>query len=143
MNSDLPPPVLIRRLAAIMYDSLLLCGVLFMAGVPLLLIPDGVRGGSWTIELVIQLYLVLVCLIFFGWFWTHGGQTLGMRAWRLRVVHSSGSSIGWRSASIRFFSAILSWTILGMGFWWSIFDREKLAWHDHLSGTKLIRLPKT
>lgn len=142
MKTDSQQPALIRRLAAIMYDSLLLCGVLFLAGLPLPMIPAAVRD-SWGAQLLIQVYLVLVCLLFFGWFWTHGGQTLGMRAWRLRVVDMHGSSVTWRPAVIRFFGAILSWAVLGLGFWWSLFDRDKLAWHDRLSRTRLIRVPKS
>lgn len=140
-DPDHPAPTLLRRLAAISYDSLLLYGVLFLAGLPLPLIPGDLRE-TWGVEFLVQSYLVFVCLLFFGWFWTHGGQTPGMRAWRLKVIGMHGSSVAWRPAVIRFFSAILSWAVLGLGFWLSLFDRDKLAWHDHLSRTRLILLPK-
>ena len=142
MDTDPAPPALIRRFAAIGYDTLLLSGVLFLAGLPLPLIPDAVRE-NWGVQLTIQAYLILICLLFFGWFWTHGGQTLGMRAWRLKVVAADGSPVGWRSAVTRYFCAILSWVALGLGFWWSLVDRERLTWHDRLSRTRLIRLKKT
>jgi uncharacterized RDD family membrane protein YckC len=86
--------------------------------------------------------LLLAAFLFFGWFWTRGGQTLGMRAWRLKVVDEQGRSLTWLLALRRFAAAAFSWTALGAGFWWAIFDREKRAWHDRLSGTHLVVLPK-
>ncbi len=136
------PGSLPRRMAAIVYDCLLLWGILFLAGLPLPIVPEHVRE-HWVVQTLIQVYLLSTCLVFFGWFWTHGGQTLGMRAWQLRVVGADGASVTWRSAVIRFFSAMLSWAALGLGFWWVLIDRQKLAWHDHLSGTRLIRLTKS
>jgi uncharacterized RDD family membrane protein YckC len=87
-------------------------------------------------------YLVSTCLLFFIWFWTHGGQTLGMRAWRLKVVGVDGGPIGWRAAVVRCFGAILSWSALGLGYLWILVDREKLAWHDRMSATRLSLIPK-
>lgn len=134
-------PSLLRRLAAIIYDSLLLCGVLFLASSPLPFVND-VFGQMWWVRLITQIYLMSTCLLFFGWFWVHGGQTLGMRAWRLKVVQLDGSSLTWRLATIRFFSAILSWLALGLGFFWILLDKDKKAWHDRLSQTRLIVQPK-
>ncbi|MCB1639748.1 MAG: RDD family protein, partial [Thiothrix sp.] len=75
----------------------------------------------------------------FGWFWTHGGQTLGMRAWKIRVTDEYGRTLNWQQAFFRYTMAILSWLMLGVGFWIAIFDPQKLAWHDRLSRTRLIR----
>lgn len=135
------PSGLTRRLAAAAYDLLLLCGVLFLAGLPLPTIPDDVRN-SWAGQISVRVYLVSVCLLFFCWFWTHGGQTLGMRAWRVRVVAPGGSPVTWNAAVRRFFGAILSWIALGAGFWSSLFRSDKLTWHDRLSGTRLVQVPK-
>ena len=134
-------PSLLRRLAAIFYDALLLVGVLFVASLPLPFIPQDI-DDVWWIRLLVQAYLLLVCLLFFAWFWVHGGQTLGMRAWRLQVTKSDGSPITWNSAVIRFFSAILSWLVFGLGFLWVLVDKERKAWHDRLSNTTLSLEPK-
>ena len=96
----------------------------------------------WWVRLLIQLYLLTASLLFFGWFWVHGGQTLGMRAWRLKVVQLDGSGLDWRLSAIRFFTAMLSWLVFGLGFLWVMFDKDKKAWHDHLSRTVLISLAK-
>ena len=141
MRVDPPPPGLIRRLAAIVYDSLLLAGVLIVAGLPLPALPEAV-SSSLAGQLSVRVYLLFVCALFFCWFWTHGGQTLGMRAWRLRVVGPGGAAVRWPAALARFFSAALSWLALGAGFWWSLVDRDRLTWHDRISNTRLIRVPK-
>jgi len=86
--------------------------------------------------------LLLVSFLFFGWFWMRGGQTLGMRAWRLKVIADTGSAVTWSQALRRFVAAGLSWAALGLGYWWAMVDREKRAWHDTLSGTRVVVLPK-
>jgi uncharacterized RDD family membrane protein YckC len=123
------------------YDGLLLFGVLFVAAIPLTWLPDAFRSLGW-VRLGTQLYLLGICAAFFVWFWVHGGQTLGMRAWRLRLVSHAGGSVAPRRAILRFFGALLSLACLGLGFAWMLFDREGLAWHDRLSKTRLMVEPK-
>lgn len=122
-----------RRLAAVFYDGMILVALFFFATIPVVLLHGGAVEGSP----LFTLYLLLVAFAFYGWFWTHGGQTLGMRAWRTRLVRHDGAPVRWRDAAVRFMGALLSWTVLGAGFWWTLFDREGLAWHDRLSGTEL------
>jgi uncharacterized RDD family membrane protein YckC len=64
---------------------------------------EAVRPGNpWF-----SFYLLSVCFLFFGWFWTHGGQTLGMRAWKIRLQRTDGKGLGWWQALLRFFLASL------------------------------------
>jgi uncharacterized RDD family membrane protein YckC len=65
-----------------------------------------------------------------------------MLAWRLKLVQSDGAPVTWPLAATRFAAAFLSWTCLGLGFLWVLVDRDKLAWHDRMSGTRLRLLPK-
>lgn len=137
-DTALPRCGLIRRLAAIVYDAILLFGIVFIASAlvqPLtrMISPD---NPFFT------LYFLAVVFAFFGWFWTHGGQTLGMRAWRVRVQRPDGQTISWGQALLRYLMAILSWVALGLGFLWSLVDREKRTWHDLVSETVLVVLPK-
>ena len=74
--------------------------------------------------------------------WRGGGQTLGMRPWRLRLSTADGGAPGWRALAIRYAVGTLSLLAAGLGFWWAWFDRDALAWHDRASGTRLQRLPK-
>ncbi len=130
------PPGLGRRFAAIAYDSLLLTAVLFVATAVLLPFTGGeaIRSGSgWY-----SVYLVAVSFGYFGWFWTHGGQTLGMRSWRLRLVGNRRNDATWQQALLRFVSAGFSWAAFGAGFFWLLVDPERLTWHDRISATRLV-----
>lgn len=127
---------LVRRLAAIFYDSLLCLAILFAATAVLLPFTEGeaVGSGTWWYTM----YLLVVCYGYFGWFWTHDGQTLGMMAWRFEVRTESGRRLNWQDAAVRFAAALLAWAPAGLGFLWALFDPQRLAWHDRLSGTKLV-----
>jgi uncharacterized RDD family membrane protein YckC len=74
--------------------------------------------------------------------WRRGGQTLGMRPWRLRVLTPGGVLASRRALWTRYALATLSWAILGLGFCWSLFERERRSWHDLGSRTVLLRQPK-
>ncbi len=129
-----------RRLAAILYDTMLLLAVLFIATALVMPLTGGEAVGAN--DPFLSTYLIGVAFLFFGGFWTHGGQTLGMRAWRIRLQTREGQAITWRHAGLRFLVAIVSWGVAGLGFLWALFDREGLTWHDRASGTVLVVLPK-
>lgn len=134
-----------RRLGAIFYDFLLIGASVFIVGGILSTIVAQVSGlgqitaGS-TLARLLFLVEILMAFGLFGWFWTHGGQTLGMRAWKIRVVDENGQAINWQQAGMRFASSIVSWLALGVGFLISIFDENNLTWHDRLSRTYLVRV---
>ena len=129
---------LLRRLLAILYDSLLLFSMLFFA--TLILMP-ATGGEAFTgANHLYHLYLSGCSFLYFGWQWVHGGQTLGMKAWRIQVITIHGYGINWTQAGVRFLAAALSWLLLGAGFLWAYFDREALAFHDRFSGTRLTRI---
>jgi len=140
INDDYPRCGLLRRLAAVAYDSLLLLAVLFIASAAVLPLTGGeavrARNPLFTS------YIFFVAFFFFGWFWTHGGQTLGMRAWRIRVQRYDGRAISWWQALLRYLVAYVSWAAAGLGFLWALVDREKLTWHDRYSESVLVVLPK-
>lgn len=133
------PPGLLRRLGAIFYDSLLLVAVLFFSTA--ILLPLNRGKAFQPDQLYYPVYLLAVSFLFFGWFWTHGGQTLGMRAWKLKVCSDGKAAISWPQALLRFTAALLSWSALGLGFIWILCNREKCAWHDRLSNTRIVRSP--
>jgi len=126
----------LRRLVAVLYDSLLLLAVLFFATAMLLPLN---HGAAFTPDqFFYPAYLLLVSFAFYGWFWTHGGQTLGLRAWKIAVLSEDGRPITWRQAALRFVCALLSWGCLGLGFWWILIDQDRKAWHDRLSKTAVF-----
>ena len=133
----------IKRTTIIIYDALLLVGVVMVCytllyGIASLLLPDSAQSSLLGKACKI-IYLLLAPFLFYGWFWTHGGQTLGMKAWHVYLVNQDGKFINWKTAFIRYCSAILSWACFGLGFTWILVDKRNLAWHDRLSGTQIIR----
>ena len=140
ITGEAKTPSLLRRLAAMVYDTLLLVAILFIATALVLPLTGGeaVESGNPFFSV----YILCVCFFFFGWFWTHRGQTLGMRAWRIRVQQPEGEPITWRQALLRFLAALVSWLALGLGFLWMLFDRDGLTWHDRWSNTRLVMLRK-
>lgn len=138
--ASLPHCGLLRRLGAIAYDSLLLAAVLILASGLALLVTGGetARPGNPFMTS----YFFLVSFLFYAWFWMHGGQTLGMRAWRIRVQQLDGRNITPWQALLRFIMSIIAWLPLGLGFLWSLFDREQRTWHDRFSETVLVVIPK-
>jgi uncharacterized RDD family membrane protein YckC len=139
---DQPYPTsgLLRRLAAGLYDGLLVIALLV---VPTLL-AMALRGGEPVPpgNLLFQALLLLTTGGFFTWFWSHGGQTLGMRAWRLRVEQQSGAPLTLPIALLRFAVGVVSLAAFGLGMLWILVDANKLAWHDRVAGTRVIVLPK-
>jgi uncharacterized RDD family membrane protein YckC len=128
-----------RRLAAMTYDALLVLA-LWMVAAATVVIPmgDEVRPGNP----LFQLYLLLVCYLYFAIFWRMGGQTLGMKAWRIRLVGIDGAKPSWLQTVIRFVTSILSLAAFGLGYAWSLFDRERRCWHDTASKTRIVLLPR-
>ena len=134
------PASLLRRLGAILYDSLLMIALLFLATIPFLATSseDAVKPETLTHQLV----LAAVVYAFLVGFWCKRGSTLGMLAWGLRVETDDGGLPSGRQGSIRFLIAILSWLALGLGFLWQLWDADRRTWHDRLSGTRLMHYPK-
>lgn len=126
---------LLRRLAALVYDSVLLSAVLFAATACVLPFNGGeaLEPRQW----LYPAYLLSVSAFFFGWFWTHGGQTLGMKAWGLRVCTHDGQPLGWRQAGARILASCVTFGTLGLGYLWVLVDPKQLTWHDRLSGTRV------
>lgn len=106
MTPAVPAPIW-RRCAAAVYDGLLLLGLWMVA-----LVLDTVVRDLFGLErnwAALRAYLFVVGLGFFGWSWTHGGQTLGMRAWRLRLRRIDGSNVRWLDAALRYALMLLCW----------------------------------
>ena len=129
------------RLLALVYDFFPVLALWFItAAVFTALHGDAVRGG-WlglvefaTLWLVAGLYAVLS--------WRRGGQTLGMRPWRLRVVAPGGGNASTRALWLRYAVGGLSLLLGGAGFWWAWIDRAGLTWHDRVSKTRMSRDPR-
>lgn len=129
-------PSPLRLVMVMLYDGLLLLSALMLATA----VPVSLNEGEAIADgnPFFLIYLFMICYVFYGWFWTHGGQTLGMRTWKVYLVGQYDVSITWRQAFIRCVAAFFSLALLGVGYFGMWFGKEKLSWHDKLSGTQLI-----
>lgn len=128
-----------RRLLALLYDLFAAIGIWFLiATVFILAHGDAVRGG-W-LGLLEFAALWSATGLYATASWRRGGQTLGMRPWKLKVAAVGGGVPSWRSAWLRYAVGTLSLLLGGIGFWWAWFDRQRLTLHDRASATRMVRL---
>ena len=137
-SHNYPNASLVKRLLAMMYDSMLVIAVWMTVSYIFLFFNDeqAVTGPIY------ESTLFLVTFLFCALFWTRSGQTLGMIAWRLRVESDQGQPVSAKQALLRFMAAIISAATLGMGYWWIMFDSDQLSWHDRWSNSRVVQLPK-
>ncbi|GGY42538.1 RDD family protein [Bacterioplanes sanyensis] len=144
-----PTATLSRRLAAMLYDSLVLISLYIMAGfivVALLkLINDGEFPGAlpWSISVSI---FFCVAFLYYTHSWLRGGQTIGMKAWRIALVnnnekHGQVLPLQLSQCMLRCGCGFFSLLAGGLGFWWMLFDRQQRTWHDMASVTRIIHRP--
>jgi uncharacterized RDD family membrane protein YckC len=135
-----------RRVAALLYDSVLLAAllVIYTSGAVFLnhrAAVEPATAGAWA-----YLYRAGLIGVIAGYYlvnWTRSGQTLGMRAWHLRVVTPSGQPLAWKAAAWRFVFGVFAWAPAALGVLWLYADREHLALHDRLSKTRVIHMKRS
>lgn len=140
---DKRPSGLFRRIASILYDWLLVLALLVLATVPFYMAAGGGEADIYNDNPLHQLMWLAVPFAFFVGFWTTRGRTLGMQSWGLQLEDREGRTPGAGRASIRFAAAIVSAAAFGLGFLWQLVDRDKMTWHDRLSGTRLMFYPRS
>jgi uncharacterized RDD family membrane protein YckC len=154
-----PVPGLRRRLAAMLYEGVVLFGVLMIAGLAFSTLTD--QRHALHGRLGMQIFLFVVLGVYFAWFWSHGGQTVAMKTWHVRVVRADGRPLTMAHGLVRY---LLSWmwflpalvaasalklhtsgaytAALGLGvavyaaLVWLLPDRQFL--HDRLARTRLV-----
>ena len=144
-NTQASPPLayagLFRRLFAIFYDAFLLAAILFIVSGFATAFNQGkaIETDSTFYPLYVFI-LFSLSYLYFAWFWIHGGQSLGMKTWRIQLQSTCDNKITWKTTTIRFICAIFSWSFFGLGFLWALFDKKNRCWHDLISKTVLIDL---
>ena len=158
--ATLPTPSLRRRLCSMLYESMLLFGVIFIS--------------TWLFSTLLQqrnalylrhgleIWLFAILGLYFVWFWTHGGQTLAMKTWRIRLLTSEGAFVGHGRAVLRFLLSWL-WFLPGLALAWALqakgwmlvivpglnflvwvaltyLDPQRQFLHDRLAGTRMVDL---
>jgi uncharacterized RDD family membrane protein YckC len=130
-------PGIARRLAAMVYEALILVAVVAVG----VLLPHVLLGAFAHLQahhLVTKLHFLTVLLVYFAWFWVHGGQTLAMKTWRIRVVDVGGGRLRPAQAVLRYLAAWFSIGLFGIGIVWALFDRDRQFLHDRIADTRIV-----
>lgn len=144
-----PAALLGWRLLALLYDLFPALALWMLAGS--LFVGAFTITGHTTHENIApfstwQWALWACCWVLTGlyatWSWRRGGQTLGMRPWRIAVTGDDAQAPSLGSLWVRYAVATVSLCGGGLGFWWALIDRDRLTWHDRASGTRMIRRPR-
>ena len=139
---EAPAPELARlwpRFGAIVYDGILLFGIVFIASwIFTVLTGDATRGPG---RIVHQVFLVVIIGAYFVYCWRRSGQTLAMKTWGLRLVTTSGQVPTLGQAIGRYILALIGLLCLGAGFLWAAVDRDRQFLHDRLMRTRIVRAP--
>lgn len=125
-----------RRIVSMLYELLLILAVLFIAA----FIFHFIFRDTTAIYFkpLFQFYMLIVMGTYFIWFWTHGGQTLAMQTWKIRLVNKDGSGLNRKQAITRYLLALVGVFFFGLGILWAIFDQNHQFLHDRLAGTRII-----
>lgn len=118
------------------YESLLLAGVIFFAGLLFFLVGGGTLEG-WPRH-AFQIYLFVVIGLYFVGSWRRRGQTLAMKTWKLRLVGADGAKVTLRQALLRYLLAWPCFALGALGILYAPFDRDRLFLHDRLAGTRIV-----
>lgn len=154
-----------RRVVSLIYESLLLLAVIFIASFIFHLVFRDPNTAYF--RPLYQLYLMVIIGYYFTWFWAREGQTLAMQTWKMRVVTTDGKRLNMRQAIARyllavsgtlfpgvggaifffwvmgenpFFGVVGGFLFSGSGFLWAIVDRDHQYLHDRLAGTQIVKV---
>ncbi|HEX5756647.1 MAG TPA: RDD family protein [Arenimonas sp.] len=129
------------RLLALLYDTLPALALWFLGAAVMLALTFGRTVAPGSIEAWMELlWLWLLTGAYAVISWRLGGQTLGMRPWRLRVTDAQGQRASWSALCLRYAVATVSLAAFGLGLLWSLIDRQHRSWHDLASGTLMVRM---
>jgi len=127
-----------RRTLCMIYDFLLFLAIWFVASLIFIVI---VQDTNFTyFKPIYQFYSLSIIGIYFIWFWTHGGQTLAMQTWKMRIVAKDGSALTMKQAITRYLFAVIGITSFGIGIIWALIDRDRQYLHDRLAGTRIVKV---
>jgi len=128
------------RLLSMLYDLFPVVGLWFVIAIAFVALHRDAITGGW-LGFAEFLALSAVTGLYATASWRRGGQTIGMKPWRVYVDAAAGGRASWRALWLRYGVGALSLLLLGAGFWWAFIDRERLTWHDRASRTRFVRDP--
>ena len=133
-------PLVGWRLLSLLYDFFPMLGIWFIVVVAALTLNRGDAIQSNTLAGALELIALLAATgVYATTSWRRGGQTIGMKPWRLYVTDVDGARAPLARLWLRYAAGIVSLLCAGLGFWWAWLDRDGLTLHDRISGTRMIR----
>lgn len=129
------PAGLKRRLASLLYESLVIFSILLIG----FLLPQIVLSGFGlgVGPRLLWLHVFVLLMAYFLWCWLNGGQTLPMKTWKLRLTNPDGSRIRPTQALLRYLAAWPS-TLFLIGIAWALIDKDQQFLHDRIAGTRIV-----
>jgi uncharacterized RDD family membrane protein YckC len=118
------------------YDGVILFGLLILASAVAL--PFGDMNKLAFRDFWFTFWLFTVCAMYLTASWHHG-MTMGMRAWRVRLISHDGGVVSWPRCLLRFLVGVVSLAVFGLGIAWALVDKKNRGWHDLAAGTLLIK----
>lgn len=131
-------PSLIKCLGAMLYDSFILFSLLILATALALILSKG--SSLLPYRFLFLFYLFSFCGLFLSYCWHKSGQTLGMLAWKIKIVELNGKPLNYKRAMLRYLMSFISLLFFGAGFLWRLFDKDSQFLHDRMLGTRLIQV---
>ena len=131
----------LRRVLALIYDTLVIVGIILFLSLLLVLIHGGPGEPRSLINFIQILIIVLSGPLFYSYFWLYNnGQTLGMQSWRIKLVSSNGQALILKQVLCRCLFSLISALALGLGYLWILVNKDNLSWADMISNTKIVRV---
>jgi len=119
------------------YDGVILFGLLIVASA--IALPFGNVEKLAFEDLWFTLWLLFVCFAYLAGCWRYAGMTVGMRAWKVKLIYPEGEIISWPRCTLRFLAGFVSVAVVGVGLLWALIDKKNRCWHDLLTGTVLVK----
>lgn len=134
-----PLPGIGRRLASMLYEGLVVFAILLIG----FWLPQALLAGVGLglAPRLLWLHVGVLLMVYFVWFWLHGGQTLPMKTWKLRIANPDGSPPRPMQAMLRYLAAWPSVLLFGIGVLWALVDKDRQFLHDRIAGTRIVSSP--
>ena len=136
----MPKTNTLKHLAAFVYDLFPVIGILIVtSGITLIF-----RGGEGVKAYTVWFQALIICEIalYYIYFWKIGGQTIGMKAWKIKIQSNDSSlfQITWQQAFMRFLIGLVSTALLGLGLFWKLTSKNNSSWMDKVSSSHTINV---